>query len=125
MGVDLTPEALASGSSFEMQLEGWIKCARCTERLKRTYCVETMEVEGADTARVRGSRYRMVVKVECHGESMRCAIEIPTWWGESMRMQVLSYVYAFVGGTAGSLYTCEVRRGRKGQSPGGLVTEVQ
>lgn len=125
MGVDITPEALAGGSSFELPPEGWIRCARCSERLKRTYIVESMEIEGADSAKTAGGRYRMVVRVGCHGETMRCAIEIPRWWGESMRMQVLSHVQAFVGGTAGSLYTCEVRRGKNGQSPGGLATEVQ
>lgn len=127
MGIDLSPQTLAGGvdggHGFEGTANSWIKCARCTEKLKRVYPVETMEIEGAESGQLSSSRYKMIVAVECHGAKMRCALEIPTWWGESMRLQALAYVYAFV--RKGPLYTCEVRRGRKGQSAGALATEVR
>jgi hypothetical protein len=122
MGIDLSATQVASPSFFG-SYKSWIKCARCTERLQHVYPVERMELEGGEDAKLMSSRFRMVVLVDCHGERMRCAIEIPRWWGEGMRMQALAYVYAFVRGKNGT-YRCEVRRGYSGRPAGALATEV-
>jgi hypothetical protein len=121
MGIDVSATDLAGlGRAFEGTAAAWIKCHRCSVRLQRPYPVETMELEGGEASKLQGTRYRMVVVVECHGEKMRCALEVPVWWGEGMRLQALAYVYAFVPGPGG-VYTCETRRGRRGQSAGALT----
>ena len=115
MAIDLNPS-----TSFEGTAASWIKCAKCSARLGRAYPVEVMALEGAENSQLASGRYKMIVRVECHGDRMPVALEVPTWWGESMRYQALAYVYAFVRGNK-----VELRRGSKGQSPGGLTTEVR
>lgn len=119
MGVDIKV-----GTDFHGTLKSWIKCARCSDRLKTPYPVESMEMEpvGEDSKLVNRS-YTFVVVVECHGEKMRCAIEKPVYWTDNMRMHALAYVHAFV--RKGPVYTCEVRAGTQGQAPGMLHTEVR
>jgi hypothetical protein len=119
MGIDIP-----TTTDFHGTLNSWVKCARCSERLGKPYPVETMAFEPvAEESGRLGRKYTMIIPVECHGESMRCAIEVPVYWTNNMRMHALAYVYAFV--RKGPLYTCEVRRGTKGQSPGMLSTEVR
>lgn len=118
MGIDLDPH-----SDFHGTLRSWVKCARCSERLGRPYPVEAMGLEGGEESGQLSSKYKMIVSVECHGESMRCAIEVPRYWLPNLRMQALAYVYAFVKNGAG-VYTAEIRRGTRGQSAGALITEV-
>ena len=119
MGIDIE-----TVTGFHGTYKSWVKCARCTERLNRIYPVETMEMEPvADESKLINRKYTMIVIVECHGEKMRCAIEVPTYWTNNMRMHALAYVYAFI--KKGPVYTCEVRRGTEGQSPGMLTTEVR
>ena len=115
MTIDLDPT-----TAFEGTAKSWVKCARCSLALGRPYPVESMAVEGADAAQTSTARYKMVVRVGCHGDTMPVTLEVPIWWGESMRYQALAYIYAFVRG-----HHCEVRRGTRGQSPGSLVTDVR
>ncbi|HTQ44519.1 MAG TPA: hypothetical protein VMI75_17275 [Polyangiaceae bacterium] len=120
MGIDID-----TSSPFEGSLRAWVKCARCSARLGRPYPVEAMGLEPvAERSRLLGRCYTMIVPVRCHDQEMRCAIEVPMHWGEGMRMQALAYVYAFVPGPGGK-WTCEVRRGTRGQSAGMLTTEVR
>lgn len=117
MGIDVQ----LSGD-FHGTLRSWVKCARCSERLNRPYPVEAMGLEGVEDVGTTHRRYKVVVAVECHGEKMRVAMAVPTYWGSNGWAQALAYVYAFV--KKGPLYTAEVRRGTRGQDPGFLRTEV-
>jgi hypothetical protein len=124
VGVDLTAEQLSPGiHGFEGTAKSWVKCHRCSAALGRPYPVEAMVLEGGESPRLGSSRYRMVVRVSCHMEEMRVALEVPTWWAEGMRFQALAYVYAFVLGDG--RYRAEVRKGTRGQSAGALSTEVR
>ena len=111
-------------TGFHGTYNSWIKCARCTDRLKRPYPVETMELESvAEPAASVHRKYAVVIVVECHGEKQRVRMEVPVYWTAGMRQQALAYVYAFV--RKGLVYTAEVRRGRLGHDPGILRSEVR
>lgn len=119
MGIDIS-----TTTDFHGTYASWIKCARCSERTGKPYPVETMEIEPvAEESKLLGHKYTMVVVVECHGEKMRCAVEVPVYFTDNMRHHCLAYIYSFV--KKGPTYTCEVRRGTKGQSPGMLGTQVR
>lgn len=110
-------------SNFEGTARAWPKCAKCSAALGRPYPVERLELEPEEEkARHVNGRFALVVKVSCHGEDMRCAIERATYFTQGMLMQSLAHVYAFV--LRNGRYACEVRRGTRGQAPGILEAKV-
>ena len=122
MGIDLSASQLGGGN-FQPSLKGCVKCARCSAKLGRPYPVEMMGLEAGESSGQVGSKYKAIIEVSCHGETMRIAQEMPRYWTDGMRNQALAFIYAFV--MKNGVYTAEVRRGSRGQEPGILRSEVK
>jgi hypothetical protein len=48
----------------------WPKCFRCTQKLKTDWPVEKFQILGRETPTVLRSKHKLVIEVECSGESL-------------------------------------------------------
>lgn len=120
MGIDLGIPAYGGHGSYA----SWPKCDRCSRRLGRPYPVEKIELEGVgEKPKVVGSKARQVVVCSCHGHVHRFTMEVPIWWGDSMRMQALGHVLCFIASPTG--YQVASTAGKARRRDGSLSTIVR